>query len=611
MRLYGSNFSKGFTSQLVEASPCRVVANIIGLASLMLALWAPDTAQAASALNANSPLGMNLSGMSYYNAEQPFLNIFRTSGVSQANTLNRGGGGFFTHSRAHFVWDTNEEAYLQLDANGYPTTLSATSSDPNSPQSFDSAGVLLLRTLPPANAGTGLPYPAGQYVVDYDGQGTLAFEQDAVLVSAAPGHYVFNVPKPSAAGIAVFITSTDPNHTGNYVRNIRIVKAEQESLLLAGNVFSPTFLGLMQNFRVLRAMQWLQIDNAGGLLTNWSQRPQATDGGWGGPNGVPVEIVLQLCNAIGADCWLNLPHMASDDYITQMATLAHANLGTSQKVYVEYSNEVWNTGYVQWGYAEAQGKALWPNGGSGFANNWYGMRVAQTCDIWKAVWGADASRVVCVMGAQAAWDLTATLALSCPMWAGAGHGPCASHGIDVVAIAPYFEVKGDPAWLSASDGGLSSLFAAINNTALPAISSWEAAYKKALAPYNLPFITYEGGQGLVGEPTYQNGSPMVNLYTAANRDPRMGTAYTTMLNNWKANGGQTLVIYADISAPSKFGEWGALESFMDTVNPLSNAPPKWQALQSFISASHCWWPGCVGAIGTATPTPMAPTLTVK
>ena len=87
----------------------------------------------------------------------------------------------------------------------------------------------------------------------------------------------------------------------------------------------------MQNFRVLRAMQWLNIDEQGGFLTNWADRPTPSDAGWGGPNGVPLETVLQLCNAVGADCWLNVPHKANTDYITQMATLAHANLSRQSK----------------------------------------------------------------------------------------------------------------------------------------------------------------------------------------------------------------------------------------------------------------------------------------
>jgi hypothetical protein len=552
-------------------------------------------ASAATISNSQSGLGINLQNVNYYSQEQPFLNIFKTTGVSKANP------GFQT--LRGYTGNTNEGAYVQTDANGYPTTLTPSSGASN-PAPFTAVGTIFLTNLPQSNAGTGPNYPAGQYVILYDGQGTISVTLDAKLVSSAPGRVVFNVASPSNSGVGLWITATDPNKTGNYVRNIRVAQAGYESLLNAGAIFNPTFLSVVQNFRVLRGMQWLEIDNDGGVLTNWSQRPQVTDGGWGGPNGTPVEVLLELCNAAGADCWLNIPHMATNDYITQMATLAHAMLGTSQKAYVEFSNEVWNGTYPQSTYATAQGKLTWPSAGSSadYGLNWYGMKAAQTCDIWKSVWGADASRVVCVMGAQAAVAWTATQALECSLWTGAGNAPCSSHGIGAVAIAPYFgyDVPAAP--------DLNTLFTSIT-ASLVSVSGWEASYKAALAPFKLPFIAYEGGQGLVAIA----GGAAEALYIAANRDPRMAAAYTTAFNDWKTNGGQTYVAYADISKPSNFGEWGALESLLDTVKPLSSAPPKWQAIQNFISTNQCWWAGCTGAIGTtSSATPAAPTnLTVK
>jgi hypothetical protein len=83
----------------------------------------------------------------------------------------------------------------------------------------------------------------------------------------------------------------------------------------------------------------------------------------------------------------------------------------------------------------------------------------------------------------------------------------------------------------------------------------------------------------------------------------MGTAYTTYYQQWKANGGQLLNVFAGITPYSQYGEWGALESVMQTTNPLSSAPPKWQAIQNFISGG-CWWTGCTGTLAK---TPEAPT----
>lgn len=584
------------------------MALLLGLACLLAAA----RADAATALNARSPLGINVLSMSYYSAEQPFLNIFKTEGVSSSTP-----DGWITH--ADGTWDTHEEKYLQLDANGYPTTLRAGSGDPHRPQLFNSVGVLLLRGLPPSNAGTGPAYRAGRYVVLYDGQGRLQYGFDAKLISSSPGRDVIDVAKPSSGGgIDLRITATDPQHSGNYIRNIRLVKAEEESLLKAGGVFRPGFLKVMQNFGVLRLMQWLGIDEDGGAIASWSDRSVPSDAGWGSQRGVPIEVAVGLCNAVGADCWLNVPHAASDDYIRRMATLVHQRLGADQKVYIEFSNEVWNSTYAQYGYAIAAGRALWPGAGvSGFDynRNWFGMRTAQMCDIWHSVWGRDAARLICVLAAQAANTYTATQSLDCPLWRGSNRSPCSGHHIDAVAIAPYFGGSVPPAWTSQPDGGLASLFSAMttqNAPAIPAggwlgqISEFEAAYHKTLASYRLPLLGYEGGQTLVGFPAFQDGSAMVRLFVAANRDPRMGAAYTAALNAWKANGGQVWALFADIGGPSQYGEWGALESFLDAELPASSAPPKWHAIQSFIATNPCWWPRCTRPIAGAAPAAQPP-----
>lgn len=575
------------------------------MALLLTGLLSGPAASASTSANIKSPVGMNLNGVTYYTAEQPFLNIFKTSGVTQATP-----GGWVTGGTS--VYDTKEEQYLQLDANGYPTTLTASSADPNSPQLFNHVSVLLLAGLSGANGGTGQAYSAGQYVVLYDGQGTITYTVDAQLVSHSTGRDVIEVAKPSG-GIGINITATDPGHSGNYIRNIRVVYAPEESLLDAGAIFRPDFVTSLANFHVLRFMDWLDTNNS--ILTSWSQRPQVSDAGWGGTNGVPLEVTIDLANAVGADPWVNVPAGADNDYITKMATLFHNMLGPDQKVYVEFSNEVWNGQFRQSAYATQLGQAMAAAApaallaGGTFQQNrdWYGMRTAQMCDIWKSVWGADYSRVHCVLGAQAPNPWTAQEALNCPLWIGAGNAPCYKHNITDVAIAPYFGFQVPAAWSTLDPATqLNDLFTELNQGGLVSgdypggplkqVSDWEAAYAKMLAPYGLPLITYEGGQSFVAAPTYANGSWAQKLYIAANTDPRMQAAYARALSDWKANGGTLYMQFVDVSTPNQWGEWGALGSFLDTTSPLSSAPPKWQALQDFISGNPCWWPNCQGSL---------------
>jgi hypothetical protein len=602
MSLVASIFGR-FAVDLFRACALARTRGVVVRPLLILGFAVSSGTQAATSFNAQSPLGSNLEGISQYSSENPFLNVFKNS---NAWTTSNG-----------TTYDTGEEAYLQLDSDGYPTTLVATSSDPNRPQLFTLVQANMYGSMPSTPNGI---YPAGQYIVTYQGAGTLQFGGDATLVSSSAGQYVINVATASGVGIFLKITSTDPLGVGNYIRNIQVVQAGNAAALAAGQVFTPGFLSMIQNFHVLRFMGWLSItDNP---LTSWANRPLQSNAFWGTTKGGPIETAIQLANAVSADAWLNIPAMVDNNYITQMATLVHSQLGSAQKVYLEYSNETWNYSFSQAAWIQAQGQAEWPSfTGSTFQLNrdWYGQRVAQMCDIWKSVWGADANRVVCVLAAQSndGSGYTATESLNCPLWtAGA---PCSSHGIGAVAIAPYFGGAVPSAWTSQSDGGLASLFASLtsqNDPSIPAggwlgsASGFEALYASVLAPYKLPMLAYEGGQSFEGFPTYSNGSAMVNLFAAANRDPRMGTAYTAYLNQWKANGGQLFMHLQDTSPYTQYGEWGALESFMQTTIPLSSAPPKWQALENFITNNACWWSGCVGTLGTTTTiivTPMPPT----
>lgn len=48
---------------------------------------------------------------------------------------------------------------------------------------------------------------------------------------------------------------------------------------------------------------------------------------------------------MGANAWISIPHLADDDYITELANLLKDNLRPDIKVLIEYSNEVWGTLY--------------------------------------------------------------------------------------------------------------------------------------------------------------------------------------------------------------------------------------------------------------------------
>jgi hypothetical protein len=352
-----------------------------------------------------------------------------------------------------------------------------------------------------------------------------------------------------------------------------------------------------------------------------------TNAFWGTKNGVPLEIAIQLANTLSADAWLNIPVAADDNYITQMATLVNSQLSSKLKAYVEFSNEVWNSSFSQCAYAIAKGKIVFPNAMNQWygGNEWTGMRSAQIGDIWYGVYGSSAfsSRVVIVMAGQAANSNVLQLELSTPDWTGTGNGPASNHHIGAAAIAPYFmslpSASDLSAMLATSDEGVSELLDAASAqgkyTSVPTggyiaqAKAWVESNAKIAANYGIPLVAYEGGQGLEGFPKYSNGSPQVNLFLAVNLNNGIIPVYAAYFAAWKDAGGTLFMAFNDISRYSQYGEWGALQSVMQTVNPLSSAPPRWQALQDFIASTPCWWSNCTGSIVAV---PMAPTnLVVK
>ena len=154
---------------------------------------------------------------------------------------------------------------------------------------------------------------------------------------------------------------------------------------------------------------------------------------------------------------------------------------------------------------------------------------------------------------------------------------------------------------SQSDGGLGDFFATLTGQTgasgnsyssvpqggyLGEVEAWIKGYVTLMANYpSMKLIAYEGGQNFYA--TTSGTCPgWTTLITAAERDARMGTAYSSYLNFWQTNVGGTGAnvnnIFNDIYPVSSYGVWGLLESVMQTVAPLPSAPPKYQAAMKYI-----------------------------
>ena len=57
--------------------------------------------------------------------------------------------------------------------------------------------------------------------------------------------------------------------------------------------------------------------------------------------------MIDLCNELGADPWFCMPHKANARYVERFAGLVKSRLRPDLNVYVQWSNEVWNSQFPQ------------------------------------------------------------------------------------------------------------------------------------------------------------------------------------------------------------------------------------------------------------------------
>lgn len=527
--------------------------------------------------NYASPLGTNLDGVVDYSTSYNFVDAMKQS--RSWITANTSGGGIF---------DTDDAACLDLDGDGYVRSLTPQTGSPGC-------------TAPNYNAVSTLfffgdfagHYPSGRYVVTYAGQGDISYHFAATknVALSSPGRDVLDVNAANGG----WMMRLDAITPGNHPRDIHVWMPGHDERTGPSQLFHPDFLSLIRPNKVLRFMDWMGTNNS--TQQSFADRPRLTDVRWTDGN-MPLEVMAELANRVDADPWFTMPHRADDDYLTQFALAVKRWLRPDLAVYVEYSNEVWNGQFQQGAYVEAQGTAAYGNQGSGFDRrlNWHGQRTAQMCDLWKAAFGDQAHRVICVLGAQAANAYTQTQAADCPLWTQGR--PCHAHGITAVAIAPYFGgYLGSPAHATTVQAwNATTLFAEINaggqvtggpsGGSLAEVQPWITSHRAAADARSLHLVTYEGGQHLAGILGVENNTAITSLFTGANRDARMGAAYTQHLNFWKSAGGELFLHFTASSGYGKFGSWGAVE-YLDQPDT-----PKQQALMDFIDTNPCWWSGC-------------------
>ena len=141
--------------------------------------------------------------------------------------------------------------------------------------------------------------------------------------------------------------------------------------------------------------------------------------------------MIDLANTLHADPWLCIPHQATDDYVRQFATLLHSRLDPTLRPHIEYSNEVWNTGFSQTTWAIDRSKALGLETPWGTPSLFYAQRSVELFEIMPGgLWSATARVLFVSLAGQAVWTQFLENALA--------YRDTAANA-DVMAIAPVFQ----------------------------------------------------------------------------------------------------------------------------------------------------------------------------
>ncbi len=488
----------------------------------------------ATPVQATSPLGINLDPPSYPLTAWPFIDAMKMT------------EGFISVGER---W--NDGRALDPDLHGWPQRL-----QPN-----QRAAILV------PNAWS------GPKVLLYDGIGQLRIDAESgppQIIEERPGRIVFD--PGTSTHMVLWLERTEP---GDYIRNIRLVpealERQHEAL-----VFHPTFLERLRPFKILRFKDWSGIDRSvndppDSVARTWDSRAAPHHFAQATQRGVAYEWMILLANTLAADVWINIPHAADDLYVESLAGLLHQHLAPSSKIYVEWSNEVWNDAFQQGPYARQQGARLDANPERAKLR-FQLQRSQEVFGSFERILGRQ--RLVRVLGGRVGDD--GWLALPLPK------------GIaDVWAINAFFgeDIGTTERRETVVQQPLEQLLKDLEQRVLPDLAARIARSKAVANQAGLRLVAYAGGQHLAADPALHQDDALVEKLRAANRHERMGAVYQAWLTTWKAAGGHELVTYSLAYPGQRWGNWGALERIDEPVEQA----PKYRALWTIGTQTPRWW----------------------
>ncbi|MEK7705726.1 MAG: hypothetical protein AAB426_12260 [Myxococcota bacterium] len=479
----------------------------------------------------------------------------------------------------------------------------------------------------------------GTYALSFQGQATVSgnFIGNVAVVYDANTNTsagTFQFPSPSGNFALSFASTrrTSASALGTGVTAIKLMRPMTPGgaqTYPPSTLFTDPIKALIAKFSVVRLMDFLATNS--NQQVNWSDRPlpawpsfhrkAGADGyGWQGIGG-PWEHAILLMNEVGKDAWINLPVKATDAYVLNVARLfafgsdgvepytspqanpVYPPLAANLKLYVEYSNELWNSaGAFSQSYDNCQAASdeLASTSGASPLNwdgSWNGTlynRAAPGNWNWYMCWrniakrGVEISNIFRSVFGDAAM-MTRVRPLLMTQLGGASR---VLHPATHMMLNYYDNMGGDfvatprsPNYYFYGAGGSGYYSPAPSVASLDAFfadpSMTPAGFEPALqedawlvAAMGVKRVAYEGGPSLD-----RTGGVRDAVSAQAVEDPRMTTAMVNMHNAWSSNGGSLLMYF---SSTGDY-QWGFTPDVynlatpkllaIDALNAAERAPP--------------------------------------
>lgn len=476
------------------------------------------------------PLGANIDGVADWSRTFAFSDLMK-------------------QSRSFGKPDKPWEAITTLDANGWPTT---------------DFGVILLAAM---NGVKSLPTT---YKVSFEcnAKPTIQAVASAGEVSNLTQNgktWTADLTMPQQEQLMLSFTNTNGG-----VRNLKVMHK-----VPTDGSFTKMFLDHVRRFTTLRFMDWGHTN--GNQQVKWSDRNLVERPSYANERAVPYEVMFELANKVQADAWVCVPAHANDDYVMNLAALCKKSLDPKLKLYIEYSNEVWNWGFEQAHYnkdlAEKESASQPDMSWDGEANKWtwparrIAKRLMQIRGIFEKVYGPSFKDTVrLVLAAQIVWPEN---------WMEEGlkyiehnYGP-AKNNIYAISGAPYFNLdKVNEMPNATKDQVLDALEKTVDSMKTWAKADW---YAKTLQRTGVKFIAYEAGPDTFGP----NSIPAKK---AAQLDPRMKQILLKYYRTWRGMGGELMCYFVAgaTSFDGQYGTWGLTDDY-------ARSTPKLEAVDDILA----------------------------